>query len=105
MRDVDGKEATSLERARRVPAAAAASTAACLGASSPSFLRGLLSRGSERLLGGDLERRSNLEARFGSGSVWSKRERFAVRRSESSIAQCRLLGSFLEFGQIPEKQQ
>jgi hypothetical protein len=30
-------------------------------------------------------RRSNLDVRFGSGSVWSKRERLAVRRSVSSI--------------------
>ena len=36
--------------------------------------------------GGERERRSNRERR-GSGSVWSKRDRFVLRRSESSIAQ------------------
>jgi hypothetical protein len=73
-----------------LPAAAAGSR--------PSFvlvlvagLSARLSRGlrlrflSGLVVGGDLERRSNLEARFGSGSFWSKRERFAVRRSVSSI--------------------
>ena len=40
---------------------------------------------SADLLEGDLERRSKRELRFGSGSVWSKRERFALLFSSSAI--------------------
>lgn len=40
--------------------------------------------------GGERDLRSNLERR-GSGSVWSKRDRFALRRSASSMAR-RVLG-------------
>lgn len=47
----------------------------------------LLRRGSDFLAGGERERRSNLDCLFGSGSVWSKRDRFAVRRSVSSIVE------------------
>lgn len=53
---------------------------------SEALSRGLLLRlGSDFRAGGERERRSNLDALFGSGSVWSKRERFAVRRSVSSM--------------------
>lgn len=70
-----------------VPAAAAASTGDFFGSVAWSLGRGLRSLAdSERLPGGDLERRSNLEALRGSGSVWSNRERLAERRSVSSIA-------------------
>lgn len=73
-----------------IPAAAAGSTVLDFGVSvlglSEVLPRGLLLRlGSDFLAGGERERRSNLDALFGSGSVWSKRERFAVRRSVSSI--------------------
>ena len=40
---------------------------------------------SERRDGGERERRSNRDVLLGSGSVWSKRERFTVRRSDSSM--------------------
>lgn len=51
-----------------------------------SLDNGLLSRTESSLRAeGDRERRSNLEARRGSGSFWSKRDRLAVLRSESSI--------------------
>jgi hypothetical protein len=77
-------------RTDSLPAAAAGSTPPDFGVSPPGLSealpRGLLLRlGSDFLAGGERERRSNLEALFGSGSVWSKRERFAVRRSVSSI--------------------
>ena len=45
----------------------------------------LLRRVSGCRLVGERERRSNLEARFGSGSVWSNRDRFEVRRSSSAM--------------------
>lgn len=73
------------------PAAAAGSRAGFFPESpdglSKALLTGLLLRLESAGLagGGDLERLSNLEARFGSGSFWSKRERFAVLRSVSSI--------------------
>jgi hypothetical protein len=47
--------------------------------------RGLLLRRDSLTAGGDRERRSNLDVRFGSGSFWSKRERLTARRSVSSI--------------------
>lgn len=49
--------------------------------------RGLRARPAESSLraGGERDRLSNRDARFGSGSVWSKRERL-MRLSESSIA-------------------
>lgn len=53
---------------------------------SRSLDNGLLSRTESSLRAeGDRERRSNLEALRGSGSFWSKRDRLAVRRSESSM--------------------
>jgi hypothetical protein len=53
---------------------------------SRSLDNGLLSRTESSLRAeGDRERLSNLEAFRGSGSFWSKRDRFAVRRSESSM--------------------
>lgn len=77
------------------PAAAAAFGLTLLGVSpeglSVEFARspiGLLFRlvESDLRAGGDLERLSNREERaFGSGSVWSKRERFADLLSVSSI--------------------
>jgi hypothetical protein len=74
-------------RAKFSPAAAAGSCPSFLGAGlSEALDMGLLLRLVSGLLaGGDLERRSNLEVLLGSGSFWSKRERFAVRRSVSSI--------------------
>ncbi len=70
------------------PAAAAASTGLFLVsgvALSAPLLRGLRSRALSGLrAAGERDLRSNLERR-GSGSVWSKRDRFAVRRSVSSI--------------------
>lgn len=72
-----------------IPAAAAGSMA---GLESPGASRGLdkglLSRSRPESCwraGGERERRSKRERR-GSGSVWSKRERFTLRRSVSSIA-------------------
>lgn len=51
-----------------------------------SLDNGLLSRTESSLRAeGDRERRSNLDALRGSGSFWSKRDRLAVRRSESSM--------------------
>lgn len=68
------------------PAAAAASVGDFLASGVASFAMGLRSLpGSERRDGGDRERRSNRDVLLGSGSVWSKRERFTVRRSVSSI--------------------
>lgn len=53
---------------------------------SRSLDNGLLSRTESSLRAeGDRERRSNLEVLRGSGSFWSKRDRLAVRRSESSM--------------------
>lgn len=52
---------------------------------SDGLVEGLALRRDSVFAGGDRERRSNREARFGSGSVWSKRERFAVRLSVSSM--------------------
>ena len=63
----------------------------------------LLRRESLCLVVGERERRSNLEVRFGSGSVWSKRDRFVERRSSSAMLlwvywvecfqeKCRILG-------------
>lgn len=73
-----------------LPAAAAASAgslfAASGGALSEVLGSGLLLRRLSCLTaGGERERLSNLEARFGSGSFWSKRERFEARLSVSSI--------------------
>ena len=49
------------------------------------------------LVEGERERRSNLEARFGSGSVWSKRDRFVERRSSSAISRwVNWVGNLLE---------
>lgn len=45
----------------------------------------LLLRVSDWRLEGDRDRRSNREERFGSGSVWSNRERFEPLRSSSAI--------------------
>ncbi len=77
----------------REPAAAAGSAAGLFTGSgaglSEAFGSGDLLRlesGSCFRAGGDLERLSNREALFGSGSFWSKHERFAVRRSVSSIS-------------------
>jgi len=76
-----------------IPAAAAGSAAGFFADSllaglavSVSLLIGLLLRLESLSLagGGDLERRSKRDAR-GAGSVWSKRERLAVRLSVSSI--------------------
>ena len=72
------------------PAAAAGSRAAFFVTSEAGLAVSLaiglrLRLGSDFLEGGDLERLSNRDARFGSGSVWSNRERFTVRRSVSSI--------------------
>ena len=67
--------------------------AAAAAAAAGSFCPGLeLSRGSGLLLrvgsdlfdGGDLERRSNLDGRLGSGSRWSKRDR--LRGSSDILA-------------------
>lgn len=70
------------------PAAAAGSSpdfAASVAGLSEPLGRGLLLRlDSDLAAGGDRERLSNLEGR--AGSFWSKRERFAVRRSVSSMA-------------------
>lgn len=69
-----------------IPAAAAGSTffAESAPGLSEAPLTGLLLRADSRL-GGERDRLSNLEVRLASGSVWSKRERFAVRRSVSSM--------------------
>lgn len=64
-----------LSRSQHVPAAAAASTGDFFVSEGSSLGRGLRSLPSERRAGGDRERLSNLEARLGSGSVWSKRDR------------------------------
>ncbi len=74
-----------------LPAAAAGSTGGDLESvgASRGLERGLRSRSrpeSGLRAGGERERRSNRERR-GSGSVWSKRDRFVLRRSESSIAE------------------
>ena len=72
------------------PAAAAASTGFFgSGVALPaSPLRGLRSRAESDFLvgGGERDLRSNRDRR-GSGSVWSNRDRFVVRRSESSMVQ------------------
>lgn len=53
---------------------------------SRSLDNGLLSRTESSLRAeGDRERLSNLDGLRGSGSFWSKRDRLAVRRSESSM--------------------
>ena len=67
------------------------------GAGGAASLKGLLSRmDSCFLAGGDLERRSNLEALLGSGSVWSNRDRLALLLSVSSIvAMVCLVGALL----------
>lgn len=71
------------------PAAAAASTGVFFvsdDAPSIPLPRGLRSRALSSLRAvGERDLRSNLERR-GSGSVWSKRDLFAVRRSASSMA-------------------
>lgn len=73
------------------PAAAAGSGAAFFFSSVPglrtrSLTMGLLlCRVSEVLLVGERERLSKREERLTSGSVWSKRERFAVLRSSSAM--------------------
>jgi len=71
------------------PALAAASSPFFLGSATglpePLGMGLLLRLDSDFLAGGERERRSNLEVRFGSGSFWSNRERFAERRSVSSI--------------------
>ena len=77
-----------------VPAAAAGSAAKAFGPD-PSAAPGLnafpgvsgllLRRTSDSLLEGERERRSNLEDRLGSGSVWSKRDRLELLRSSSAI--------------------
>ena len=75
-----------------VPAAAAGSAPPFFAASgaglSDALATGLLLRLDSVVgfrAGGERERLSNLETLFSSGSVWSKRERFAVRRSVSSM--------------------
>jgi hypothetical protein len=73
------------------PAAAAGSAPAffALAAVGLSGFRsmGLLLRlDSDFLAGGERDRLSNRDALFGSGSFWSKRDRFAVRLSVSSIS-------------------
>ncbi len=56
------------------------------GAGLPEFRpSGLLLRRGSLTAGGDRERLSNLDVRFGSGSFWSKRERLTARLSVSSI--------------------
>lgn len=70
-----------------IPAAAAASTGDPFASDELSWPRGLRSLPSGRRVGGERERRSNLEALFGSGSVWSNRDLLAVRRSESSMVE------------------
>lgn len=73
------------QRGDFLPAAAAGSTLGLFVSPSAREI-GLRSRGaSERLEGGDRDRRSNRDGRLGSGSVWSKRDRFMVRRSASSM--------------------
>ena len=76
------------------PAAAAGSSpdfAASVAGLSEPLARGLLLRlDSDLAAGGDRERLSNLEGR--PGSFWSKRERFAVRRSVSSIVNICIMG-------------
>jgi hypothetical protein len=80
-----------------LPAAAAGSEIIFLGVSGiglPEVLgSGLLLRldSSSFTAGGDLERLSNLEVLFGSGSFWSKRDRFTARRSVSSISNSNIL--------------
>lgn len=82
---------------QNIPAAAAASAGSLFGASGRGLSealelssRGLaigllLRRLSVFAAGGERERLSNLEVRFGSGSFWSNRERFEARLSVSSI--------------------
>ena len=75
----------------RLPAAAAGSSGVFLADSEAGLPEarptGLLLRLESECLagGGDRDRRSKREVRFGSGSVWSKRDRFALLRSVSSI--------------------
>jgi hypothetical protein len=80
----------ALIRAAAAAAAAAASVGDFFVSGIASFVTGLRSLpDSERRDGGERERRSNREVLLGSGSVWSKRERFTVRRSDSSMARCK----------------
>lgn len=78
-----------------IPAAAAGSVAKAFGPllSAVPGLRDLLAANgllllcvSDSRLEGERDRRSNREDRFGSGSVWSNRERFELLRSSSAIA-------------------
>lgn len=78
-----------------IPAATAGSPEDCLFASAAGLrgspLRGLRVRAAPDCReDGDRERRSNRDARFGSGSFWSKRERFARGSSSAMVyIQCR----------------
>ena len=78
------------KRSLYLPAAAAGSRGVLLpsdpGLNGVLWPKGLRLRlTSADLLEGDLDRRSNRELRLGSGSVWSKRERFALLFSSSAI--------------------
>ena len=77
-------------RTLNLPAAAAGSEELRLAEAEAGLLEarasGLLLRRGSLTAGGDRERRSNLDVRFGSGSFWSKRERLTARRSVSSIS-------------------
>lgn len=79
-----------------IPAAAAGSEATGLGASPAglSRLSGLRVRAdSDCLSDGDRDRpRSNRERRGGSGSVWSKRDRFTRRSSSAMVGDCAKAG-------------
>ena len=74
-----------------IPAAAAGSApvdflGSELGVSELPLAAGLRLRfGSLCRVEGERDRRSKREVRFGSGSVWSKRERFELLRSSSAI--------------------
>ena len=74
-----------------IPAAAAASGfgfrkgSPVDGLSEPRVIGLLLRLDSDLRAGGDRERRSNLEVLGAGGSVWSKRDRLAVRLSVSSM--------------------
>ena len=82
------------DRLIHVPAAAAGSAAKALGptfSAAPGLIdfvgaSGLLVlRVSDSLRDGDRDRRSKRDERFGSGSVWSNRDRLELLRSSSAI--------------------
>lgn len=86
-----GKRKTFEAGLLAIPAAAAGSTEPDFLESSAPGLKGSRLRGLRVRVDsgcreeGDRERRSNREARRGSGSVWSKRERLARRSSSAMI--------------------